>query len=406
MPKKMNSAGQLQNYVPAGNGDASGEYGDNASGSNIHYKTEGSEKTSKSSTEKGNDISVSIKQESGKIDYKGKDYTDQKEITNIIREKMGVSKVSENVKRVLAQLNGENINPTIRNVVLSTLESGNYKIEAKKNEAGVFWVFGKTICFSSTVESGRAVGETMFHECGHALDHQYNDGRGLWSADYKSKEFNKTMLEMKEEELGNALKDGGYNKLVEDYEIEKNKYKEQEEQIFEEISNLKKTVVKLLETPDDITPKIEEIKQRRIQMLERTKKGEISWNEYWDFHNTAAKEIDYLQKQRPVYNKINELNTHINKLYDTKETLCNQSFYEAVKKYSDISDMCEALGYKSFAGGHGKSYWSNQHRATECFAEIQSAMGTNKASLELLQKYIPNTIKIYKEIIGEIHGKK
>jgi len=37
MPTKLNKAGQEQNYVPAGNGDASGEYGDNATGSNIHF---------------------------------------------------------------------------------------------------------------------------------------------------------------------------------------------------------------------------------------------------------------------------------------------------------------------------------------------------------------------------------
>lgn len=38
MPTKPNRAGQQQNYVPAGNGDASGEYGDNESGSNVHFK--------------------------------------------------------------------------------------------------------------------------------------------------------------------------------------------------------------------------------------------------------------------------------------------------------------------------------------------------------------------------------
>jgi len=38
MPTKPNRAGNQQNYVPAGNGDASGEYGDNESGSNIHFK--------------------------------------------------------------------------------------------------------------------------------------------------------------------------------------------------------------------------------------------------------------------------------------------------------------------------------------------------------------------------------
>lgn len=43
MPKKINHAGQMQNYVPKGNGDASGEYGDDATGSNIHYKTQGEE---------------------------------------------------------------------------------------------------------------------------------------------------------------------------------------------------------------------------------------------------------------------------------------------------------------------------------------------------------------------------
>lgn len=37
MPTKKNWAGNQQNYVPAGNGDASGEYGDNKTGSNKHY---------------------------------------------------------------------------------------------------------------------------------------------------------------------------------------------------------------------------------------------------------------------------------------------------------------------------------------------------------------------------------
>ena len=38
MPTKLNHAGNQQNYVPAGHGDASGEYGDNDTGSNIHIQ--------------------------------------------------------------------------------------------------------------------------------------------------------------------------------------------------------------------------------------------------------------------------------------------------------------------------------------------------------------------------------
>ena len=39
MPTKINKAGNQQNYVPAGHGDASGEYGDNATGSNKHFQS-------------------------------------------------------------------------------------------------------------------------------------------------------------------------------------------------------------------------------------------------------------------------------------------------------------------------------------------------------------------------------
>lgn len=43
MPKKPNSHGQDQEYVPAGNGDASGEYADEK-GSNWHFENFGSPK--------------------------------------------------------------------------------------------------------------------------------------------------------------------------------------------------------------------------------------------------------------------------------------------------------------------------------------------------------------------------
>ena len=39
MATKPNRAGQQQPYVPAGNGDASGEYADGESGSNVHYSS-------------------------------------------------------------------------------------------------------------------------------------------------------------------------------------------------------------------------------------------------------------------------------------------------------------------------------------------------------------------------------
>lgn len=45
MPTKLNKAGEQQEYVPAGNGDASGEYG-NEAGSNRHFQSFGKKKLS------------------------------------------------------------------------------------------------------------------------------------------------------------------------------------------------------------------------------------------------------------------------------------------------------------------------------------------------------------------------
>lgn len=61
MPTKRNRAGKQQNYIEAGHGDASGEYGDNATGSNKHFQafqkpkeTRSKELDKKQTTEIGN----------------------------------------------------------------------------------------------------------------------------------------------------------------------------------------------------------------------------------------------------------------------------------------------------------------------------------------------------------------
>ena len=66
MPTKPNRAGNQQNYVPAGNGDASGEYGDNATGSNIHFtnfKKPDEVKQQESEQQETKNIGVKIKNE-------------------------------------------------------------------------------------------------------------------------------------------------------------------------------------------------------------------------------------------------------------------------------------------------------------------------------------------------------
>lgn len=69
MATKPNKAGQQQPYVPAGNGDASGEYADSESGSNVHYSSpEREREKTPESVEKQPSKSVESETTSGDID--------------------------------------------------------------------------------------------------------------------------------------------------------------------------------------------------------------------------------------------------------------------------------------------------------------------------------------------------
>lgn len=94
MPTKLNHAGNQQNYVPAGNGDASGEYGDNATGSNVHFK---SFKKPEKDTSKGTKTETKLPKENkdrkDKKDQQPKPYIQdaEKKIKNILSNDMKIT---------------------------------------------------------------------------------------------------------------------------------------------------------------------------------------------------------------------------------------------------------------------------------------------------------------------------
>lgn len=91
MPTKPNHSGQQQEYVPAGNGDASGEYADNATGSNIHFK---SFKKPENDTSKGTQSKTKLpKDKKEKKDQPPKPHIQDAEnkIKNILREDMEIT---------------------------------------------------------------------------------------------------------------------------------------------------------------------------------------------------------------------------------------------------------------------------------------------------------------------------
>lgn len=71
----------------------------------------------------------------------------------------------------------------------------------------------------------------------------------------------------------------------------------------------------------------------------------------------------------------------------------------------DLSDMLEGAskGKISCGYGHGKSYWNDSYAlGTEAFAEMTSATITNPQSLATIQKYLPESYKVYNEMLVEL----
>ena len=72
---------------------------------------------------------------------------------------------------------------------------------------------------------------------------------------------------------------------------------------------------------------------------------------------------------------------------------------------ADLSDMLEGAtkGKISCGYGHGTSYWNSlEALGTEAFAEMTSATITNPQSLAIIKKYLPESYKVYQEMIIEL----
>lgn len=76
----------------------------------------------------------------------------------------------------------------------------------------------------------------------------------------------------------------------------------------------------------------------------------------------------------------------------------------------DLSDILEGATNASIQAGwgHGKSYWKggvegySDNLSCEAFAEMFSAYMSNPDSLETLRKYLPESVKVFDEMIAEL----
>ncbi len=139
MPQKLNKAGKMQDYIPAGNGDPSGEYG-TSKGTNKNFTASDKKKTQANVITENKSVAVGDKKETKKDFWKEKIDKLEKEIDGYTKaDKEGNKKVIEGLEKNLqdARFNKDLVDAYRE---LEELEKANTDgsldsmIEEKKNE--------------------------------------------------------------------------------------------------------------------------------------------------------------------------------------------------------------------------------------------------------------------------------
>lgn len=228
---------------------------------------------------------------------------------------------------------------------------------------------------------------TWFHEFGHNIDYLTNNG--YYSKKYKNGLFGKTIRNEVDTKV-------------------KSIQKELRDKVRKEIENesITRDYISNLYFNDLISDKIRsEVDQpiRRYERLRRKGDDETLKNEFF----YSQDEIDFYKKQ---YDEaVEKVKKEVIKRGSRKK-LAYKELEKEVRaltdaQKADLSDILEgATLAKIQAGwGHGKTYWGlSDNLSCEAFAEMFSAYMANPDSLEMLRKYLPESVKVFDEMIAEL----
>lgn len=382
MPTKLNRAGEQQNYVPKGHGEASGEYGDNETGSNIHIKFEKFAKPNK-------DLRVDIKQGDGSKEIKA-DKKSEKEDIKVVRDKAieyvsNHSTFTKKQKEVLQELMNNADEDCIRllNEAYSDKEY-EFKIGSGGFSYGGILKVDK-VDFDEQGGLGRQ-GEVWFHENGHLFDYSKNKD-GKWLSTIAKDENGNTLHDLIKEELNEKIKNNELSYKIFNEEVDK-----LAEKYFNESEkpnvNIEETYNKYKEYKDKYNKQYEEIRSEWL-------KDNLTFEIYHQKDNDLRQELE---------GKYKEVIENYKKLENLKSNSKKKARNELLLKYSAISDAYAAVAKISYGLGIGHSYRYYHSRPEnleiEFFANCFSTKaGGDKASIETIKKYAPKSYDMFEKIL-------
>lgn len=432
MPTKPNHSGQQQEYVPAGNGDASGEYADNATGSNVHFKSfKKPEKESGSKTEKTvKDKPVGVKVEEKekptskgiKENYNGKGKSLlENEMKNRFPRSKNLKTLLDDIKEADDDLSGVIgdfyvNNPNVELKLGKNLKSAykwytDYWTGEKVQEVAIgYGAFGDNT-------QSYAKGSVFFHESGHALDRTYGKGTDIfmqWSVDYKG-EDGKSLSDTIYDELKNSDRDALDKEIKAEKDKALEKLRAQADKTRKELNKYDEGIKAKYKTDFDNVQRLREEKNKFVvdNVVALRDRNSQEYAKYTELNNS------FTEANNKYWNAIfNEFNNDTERLrlkkeydnaYENERVGSSELSGNINRKYGDLSDMFQASTGKmlsSIGMGHDENYFNSTKRGSEAFAEILSAKATNPESYKLMKKYIPQTLAKFDEIMEKIKNGK
>ena len=364
MPTKRNHGGNQQEYIPAGNGDASGEYADNATGSNVHFK----------SFKKPKKDSVNIKIDDNKSNER-QNLKTVEDNYNFVEKNCTFNKsIKTKLKDILNNADKDSVE--LLNNAYNNIE---FKIKFRigDSEYSRFREYLKTDK-QDFEENGKygIQGATWFHENGHLVDNVLSGNPTEWlSSTYKNEE-------------GKTLNDIATEELLDIYSKGK-----------KEITDIKQKYIDNALNKFD-NKRYEELYNKRFNNSLDQKKSElyqlfydkkISYEEFRNRKN-ALSDIQFLsEEERAEYEDLRKQKTSL-------ERDAVNKFYT---EYATISDLYSSEDGTGFGLKHSLHYYgkNSKLRGIELFANLFSDKAINKKAYETTKKFFPKSVKMFEEII-------
>ena len=410
MPKKASSWGQ-QEYVPAGNGDASGEYADE-NGSNFHFTN--FEKPKEEKVEVKTKFTNFTKKEDN-IEIKKEEKPEGNSFEDFVKNKYGADdKLSEFGEALIRNYNVGNddakslVNSAIAEGVKVSNTTGISNYDGSVNLSGIS-KFGE---YSAKVE-----GETFYHEFWHCFDNLYADKirssedakhivaslGGGWGAAIEgalltrnlstSKVLSngKTMYETLQLECRKLSKHTGEDRYTNYWDLMQRDYKK-------DIDNEIAKVIPNYSKYNEDKKKYDELES---QFVREASKLYPTWKDGNYDSSAFNKQDKYVASKLAEQEGYLEFQELSNKVKSER----NKAESRVARSWMSISDMYgihKKVPY-GFCGGHIGNYSKNKGAiAREFMAEYGSARSRNdeyaKKEIALFQKYFPETSKMCAEL--------